>query len=211
MIEVRNLQYRYPTGKVITFPDLKLERGKHCLLLGESGTGKTTMLHLLGGLLRIQDGEVMLDATNLRLLSETQRDHFRGKNIGFIFQRNHLISALNVLDNVRLSGYLAHANNNGKRAEEVLSHLGLAEKLSAKISELSHGQQQRVAIARAVVNHPSIILADEPTSALDDKNCDRVIELLLTSAKEENATLIIATHDHRLRKYVHNEIRLKEH
>jgi ABC-type lipoprotein export system ATPase subunit len=211
MIEVRNLQYQYPTGKTIHFPDLKVERGKHCLLLGESGTGKTTMLHLLGGLLRVQKGSVIVDSTDLQPLNETALDHFRGKNLGFIFQKNHLISALNVLDNVKLAPYLSQSKVTDEHCKEVLAHLGLGDKMHARISELSQGQQQRVAIARAVVNHPSIILADEPTSSLDDKNCELVIELMLTVAHEENATLIIATHDQRLKKYIHNELRLKTH
>ena len=213
MIEVRNLQYQYqyPTGKTIHFPDLKVERGKHCLLLGESGTGKTTMLHLLGGLLRIQHGSVIIDSTDLQSLNETALDHFRGKNLGFIFQRNHLIGALNVLDNVKLAPYLSQSHVTDEHCREVLEHLGLGDKMHARVTELSQGQQQRVAIACAVVNHPSIILADEPTSSLDDRNCELVIELMLNIAHEENATLIIATHDQRLKKYIHNELRLKAH
>lgn len=210
MIETHNLQYQYPSGKTIDFPDLKLEKGKHCLLLGESGTGKTTMLHLLGGLLNIQHGSVRIGSTDLSTLGESERDHFRGKNLGFIFQRNHLINALNVLDNVKLAPYLSHTTISDQRCKEVLSSLGLADKMHSRINELSQGQQQRVAIARAVVNHPTIILADEPTSSLDDKNCERVIELLLNSAQKENATVIIATHDHRLKKYIHNELKLEE-
>jgi ABC-type lipoprotein export system ATPase subunit len=211
MIEVSNLQYQYPDSKAITFPDLKLDKGKHCLLLGESGTGKTTLLHLLGGLLRIQKGSVRIDATDISKLSEGQIDHFRGQHLGFIFQRNHLVSSLNVLDNVLLAPYLSGTRIERSHCEEVLVKLGMKEKLKARIYELSHGQQQRVAIARALVNHPSVILADEPTSALDDKHCDSVMELLLNVVRDESTTLIIATHDQRLKKYIHNEIRLKDH
>jgi ABC-type lipoprotein export system ATPase subunit len=211
MIEVNNLQYQYTNGKVISFPNLKLEKGKHCLLLGESGTGKTTLLHLLGGLLRVQTGSVRIDNTDVSLLSEGELDHFRGKNIGFIFQRNHLISSLTVLENVMLAPYLAAAGIDRLHCEEVLTRLGMQDKLKARIHELSQGQQQRVAIARALVNHPSIILADEPTSALDDRHCESVTALLLNAVRDENATLIIATHDQRLKNYIHNEIRLKDH
>jgi ABC-type lipoprotein export system ATPase subunit len=211
MIEVNNLQYQYPNGKLISFPELKLEKGKHCLLLGESGTGKTTLLHLLGGLLRVQKGSVKIDNTDVSALSESQLDHFRGKNIGFIFQRNHLVSSLNVLENVMLAPYLSVTKIGRTHCEEVLIKLGMKDKLHTRIHELSQGQQQRVAIARALVNHPSIILADEPTSALDDKHSESVTQLLLNAVRDENATLIIATHDQRLKKYIHNEIKLKDY
>ena len=180
------------------------------LLLGESGSGKTTLLHVLGGLLRNYSGSVKVDGTELSSLSETELDSFRGKHIGFVFQRNHLITALNVEKNLLLAPYLAGLKSSPERIDEVLRSLGLAEKKHSKINEISQGQAQRVAIARALLNKPSILLADEPTSALDDRNCARVIELLMEAASRNNSTLLVATHDQRLKEKIRNRIELKE-
>lgn len=206
MINVSNLKFSYTPERSISFPDFSLNKGEHCLLLGESGSGKTTLLHVLGGLLRGYSGTVQLAGTELASLSESALDKFRGKNIGFIFQRNHLISALSVEKNVIMSPYLAGVTIDHKHAEEVLAELGLGEKIKSSVREISQGQAQRVAIARAVMNHPAVILADEPTSALDDKNCERVISLLLDVATRNNSTLVVATHDQRLKDKIRKQI-----
>jgi putative ABC transport system ATP-binding protein len=206
MINVSSLTFSYTTDRSISFPDFSLNKGEHCLLLGESGSGKTTLLHLMGGLLRGYKGSLQLAGAELSALSEGALDKFRGKNIGFIFQKNHLISALSVEKNVIISPYLAGVTIDAKHAHEVLVELGLGEKIKSSVKEISQGQAQRVAIARAVVNHPSVILADEPTSALDDKNCDRVISLLLDVATRNNSTLVVATHDQRLKDKIKKQI-----
>jgi ABC-type lipoprotein export system ATPase subunit len=210
MITVKNLSYQYTPEKVLHFPDFHLEKGNHCLLLGESGSGKTTLLHLLGGLLRIKQGSIVIGSTNMASLSESEADHFRGKYVGFIFQRNHLITSLTVKRNLLLSPYLAGLKPDINRAEKILLQLGIAEILNARITQLSQGQLQRVAIARALLNNPSVIFADEPTSALDDKNCDRVIRLLMKAADENGATLVVATHDQRLKDQVPHQIVLTQ-
>jgi ABC-type lipoprotein export system ATPase subunit len=206
MIRVERLSFSYSPQAPIHFPDFEIKKGEHCLLLGESGSGKTTLLHIIGGLLRGYSGSVKLNDVELATLSETALDAFRGKNIGFIFQRNHLISALNVEQNLLLSPYLAGVSVNNSRLESVLLELGITEKRKNNVLKLSQGQAQRVAIARAVLNHPPLILADEPTSALDDKNCDRVISLLLTIAAQHNATLVVATHDQRLKNKITKQL-----
>jgi ABC-type lipoprotein export system ATPase subunit len=209
MISVRNLSYQYDgTSRAIQFQDFSIPQGEHGLLLGESGSGKTTLLHIIGGLLRKYSGTVSIQDTALNALSEAALDTFRGRQIGFIFQRNHLISALSVEKNLALSPYLAGLPIERDRIDAVLSSLDLSEKKKSRISELSHGQAQRVAIARAVLNKPSIILADEPTSALDDKNCERVITLLTDVARQNGATLLVATHDQRLKDRISNRIDL---
>ena len=208
MIEISNVSYSYNHTTTIRFPDFTVQRGKHCLLLGESGSGKTTLLHLLGGLLRGYSGQIKLDGTELSTLSESELDKFRGRRMGFIFQRNHLITALSVEKNLLLSPYLAGVKLNDTRVTDVLNRLGVSEKRKSKISELSQGQAQRVAIARAVLNQPAVILADEPTSALDDKNCDRVIHLLMDVAMGTNATLVVATHDQRLKSMIESHVEL---
>jgi ABC-type lipoprotein export system ATPase subunit len=203
VIEVSRLSYTYPGGKKIDFTDFNVGRGEHCLLLGESGCGKTTLLHLLGGLLRTTTGSIRINEVELTKLSETTLDNFRGQNLGFIFQKNHLITALNVQQNLLL------ADNNPSRVTELLSSLDLSDLKSKKPTTLSHGQAQRVAIARALMNKPKVILADEPTSALDDKNCEAVIKLLMDVANEGQSTLVIATHDSRLKSKFTRQIQLR--
>lgn len=208
MIRTRSLSYTYHSEKEIAFGDLNIAGGDQFLLLGESGSGKTTLLHLLGGLLKSQQGTIEVNGTSISNLSERELDRFRGKHYGFIFQRNHLLGALTVEQNLLLAPYLAGLAQDKSRVEEVLVQLGIADQKKKRIQELSLGQAQRVAIARAVLNKPSVILADEPTSALDDRSCDRVSELLISVAQQNQATLIIATHDQRLKNRIHNRIQL---
>lgn len=208
MIITTSLSYSYNAERKIQFSDLTIQTGEQFLLLGESGSGKTTLLHLLGGLLKSQQGSIEVHGTDITKLSESRLDRFRGQHYGFIFQRNHLITALSVERNLLMAPFLAVLKQDLGRVEEVLSQLGIAEKRRSRIQDLSLGQAQRVAIARAVLNKPSVILADEPTSALDDKNCDRVSDLLLSVADKNKATLIIATHDQRLKSKVKNLIQL---
>ncbi len=208
MMKVAKLGYSYDGSRQMDFPDLQITKGSHWLLLGESGCGKTTLLHLLGGLLRSQRGTIEVNGTELTTLTESDLDHFRGKNMGFVFQRNHLMPALTVEENLLMAPYLAGEKQNKTRVQEVLNKLGLAEKQHTNVKKLSQGQAQRVAIARAVMNKPLVLLADEPTSALDDTNCGRVIDLLLDVARENETTVIVATHDQRLKAHIANHIRL---
>jgi ABC-type lipoprotein export system ATPase subunit len=208
MISVSGLSFRYNNATAIQFPSISVKQGEHALLLGESGSGKTTLLHLMGGLLRGYSGSIQLNGTELSSLSESKLDVFRGQHVGFVFQRNHLISALSVEKNLMLSPYLAGLAIDVNRIDEVLEGLGLTEKRKSRINELSHGQAQRVAIARAILNRPSILFADEPTSALDDKNCGRVIDLLLNVASQNKSTLIVATHDQRVKDKIVKQVHL---
>jgi ABC-type lipoprotein export system ATPase subunit len=203
VIEVKGLTYSYLGSKQIDFEDFGVNRGEHCLLLGESGCGKTTLLNLLGGLLRGANGLIKVNGIEIPKLSEHQLDRFRRENVGFIFQRNHLVSALNVQQNLLL------AEDNRSRADELLASLGLSTQKKKRVTDLSHGQAQRVAIARALMNKPQVILADEPTSALDDKNCSAVVDLLLSIAKENHSTLVIATHDSRLKSKFPRQIHMR--
>lgn len=208
MISVSNLFFRYKSSSVISFPDFTVNRGDQFLLLGESGSGKTTLLHLLGGLLRNYTGSIKINSVALETLAEPALDKFRGQNMGFIFQQNHLINALTVEQNLMMPSYLSALPINKERIEQALSSLGIAEKQKSKVTQLSQGQAQRVAIARAVINRPAIILADEPTSALDDKHCAIVLSLLMEAASLNKSTLIIATHDQRLKDRIERKIML---
>jgi ABC-type lipoprotein export system ATPase subunit len=207
MVNVKNLQHTY-TNKAIHFPDFQCEKGEQMLVLGQSGCGKTTLLQLLGGMLSIQEGSIAIQNTDIKSLKNSQLDKFRGKNIGFVFQQHHFLSALNVEENLLLTQQLAGVKTDKNAIKTLLTQLNLSYKLKEKPTSLSQGEQQRVAIARALVHQPALILADEPTSALDDANCNEVIDLLKKQAKINNTTLVIVTHDARLKSHFNRTLNL---
>ncbi|MCR9253738.1 MAG: ATP-binding cassette domain-containing protein [bacterium] len=204
MLSVKNLSYRYEASNPISFSDFSVEEGGKLLILGDSGKGKTTLLHLISGLLKSQNGEIQLDDTLINDLKETDRDHFRGKHIGLVFQKPHLLSALNVLDNLLLCQFLGGLKKDMNKIKSLLEEVGLGDKAHASISQLSQGQAQRVSVVRALLNDPRLILADEPTSSLDDDNAKSVLEILQKKAQENNSVLVIATHDHRVKESISN-------
>ena len=210
MLQTKDLKYSYDGKTMLNFPDISCKEGERWLLLGQSGSGKTTLLHLLGGLRTAEEGDVVVGGASLKNLSKSQLDQYRGKKIGIIFQKAHFVKALTVEENLMLAQNLAGQKISKERIEDLLERLNVGHKLKSKPDSLSIGEQQRVAIARALVNKPAIILADEPTSALDDKNCDEVIKLLEQQAQQENATLLIVTHDGRLKEKFKNRITLDE-
>jgi putative ABC transport system ATP-binding protein len=199
MFRTQSLTFAYNDQISFHFPDIELPAGENLLILGESGIGKTTLLHLMAGLLRPKTGSVELMRTKLNDLRSSKLDHFRGQHIGLIFQRPHFIQALSLKENLSLVQYLAGKKQDKSRINEVVGRLGIEHKLIDKPHRLSQGEQQRAAIAMAVVNHPQLILADEPTSSLDDKNCKKVATLLKEQALATEAQLIIITHDQRLK------------
>ena len=208
MLQTSDLQYTYDGKTMLRFPDIQCGKGEHWLLLGQSGSGKTTLLHLLGGLLTAKNGAVKVADTNLEKLSSSGLDQFRGKHIGIIFQKSHFVKSLTVEENLALAQQLAGLKINRTRISELLDHLNVGHKLKSKPDRLSQGEQQRVAIARALINQPDVILADEPTSALDDVNCNEVIQLLEREANEAGATLLVVTHDGRLKERFEKQIQL---
>lgn len=200
MIQLENIRHQYDGQTVLDLPRFACAEGDHWLILGNSGSGKTTLLHVIAGLLTPAEGRVHLAGTELTPMSGAARDRFRGRHIGIVFQQLHLLPTLTVGENLLIAPYLAGLRQQRERAEEVLQSLEIADKINAYPHQLSYGQRQRVAIARAVINTPRLILADEPTSALDDRHCQQVLELLLGQAKHYQATLMIATHDRRLKE-----------
>ena len=210
MLTVNNLVFSYNEANKFQFPNLNCEKGDHWLILGKSGCGKTTFLHLLGGLLKAKAGEILLNQTNICTLSESALDKFRGKNIGIVFQKAHLIKALTVEENLLTAQYLAGSVQDKSKINNILKRLNLENKADSYPSNLSQGEQQRVSIARALVNEPAIILADEPTSSLDDENAEEVLKLLLDISESFGSTLIIVTHDARLKSKFENKIELSK-
>lgn len=206
MLQTSDLQYAYDGDTRLKFPDIHCKKGEHWLLLGQSGSGKTTLLHLLGGLLTAKNGSVKVADTDLSKLTSSALDKFRGRHIGIIFQKAHFVKSLTVEENLMLAQQLAGVKINRERIAELLNHLNVGHKLKSRPNRLSQGEQQRVAIARALVNKPTVVLADEPTSALDDVNCDEVIKLIEREANEVGATLLVVTHDGRLKEKFEKQI-----
>jgi len=208
MLQTENLSYSYDNSEWIKFPDIHCAADTSHLILGQSGTGKTTFLHLIGGLLESKKGKVIVNGTDITSLKGQTLDKFRGDNIGIIFQQAHFINAISVEENLMLAQRLAGKPVKKEDIRNILSILNIEHKANANPKQLSQGEKQRVVIARALINKPAVILADEPTSALDDHNCAEVVKLLEQTAKEVKATLVIVTHDNRLMDYFPNQIRL---
>ncbi len=208
MFSLTDIVHRYDNDTSIHLPILEGQQGEHWLILGLSGSGKSTLLHILAGVLRPTKGSVCVADQELSLLKDAALDRFRGRNIGIVFQQMHLVSTLTVSQNLLLAQYMAGLPQDRQRVEEVLASLALSEKMNAFPAALSYGQQQRVAIARAVINKPRLILADEPTSALDDVHSAQVLNLLIKQATTYGATLVIATHDKRVKDHFPNRLNL---
>lgn len=210
MIEIKALSFNYSTQLSFDFPDFSCDQGEHLLILGQSGCGKTTLLHLLSGLLLSKKGSIIINDTDITKLSEAEMDIFRGQNIGIVFQKSHLMNALTVKENLLTAQYMAGKKQDVKDIEMTLDQLDLSHKIDQKPASLSIGEQQRVSIAMALINRPKLILADEPTSSLDDKNCEKVVDILQEQSKNYGASLLIVTHDIRLKTKFNSKLFLED-
>ncbi len=199
MISVRSLAHRYGEHEALRLAEWKVAQGERWLVLGPSGCGKTTLLHVLAGLIRASEGEVEVSGENLGRLQGARLDRWRATTVGIVLQALHLVRHLSVRDNLRLAQYLAQVPQDDARIRDTLEALGVSDKAARRASELSQGEQQRVAIARAVVNRPKLLLADEPTANLDDAAAAKVVDLLSEQAGRHGATLVVATHDARVK------------
>ncbi|QJW88241.1 ATP-binding cassette domain-containing protein [Spirosoma taeanense] len=208
MLATNQLTFEYGPTKRFTFPDLLCADREALLILGRSGTGKTTLLHLLALLLRPKSGSIVINNTDLTRLNPAETAAFRAAHVGIVYQKPHFVSSLSVLDNLLMANYLASKPQNSPRARELAGQLGFADHLDKKTHQLSQGEQQRVSIARAVMNQPGVILADEPTSSLDDENTARVVNLLREQSGQIGASLIVVTHDQRLKDAFQNRVAL---
>ncbi|MAD96842.1 MAG: ABC transporter ATP-binding protein [Flavobacteriaceae bacterium] len=209
MIKTESLTFRYPKGdEDFHFPDIHLSSEEDLLILGKSGKGKTTLLHLLAGLLQPVSGQIVIGETNTSTLSARALDAFRGRQIGLVFQNNHAVQSLTVFKNLQARLFFSKKGGNEGTINELLKELGLSELKDRKTKTLSEGQLQRLGIAMAVVHGPKVILADEPTSSLDDENCQIVIDLLKKQAAKNGANLIVITHDNRVKPFFQKSITL---
>ena len=208
LLEARGIRHSFGNEAGMTFPDWQADGGEHWIFFGSSGSGKTTFLNILSGLLTPNEGIVRVANQNLSALKPAARDSLRGKQIGIVFQQLHLIGALTVVGNLMLAQSLAGCPVDSGFAENLLSRVGLMDKGSAFPSQLSYGQMQRVALARALINNPKIVLADEPTSSLDDENAQRAIDVILEQVHLNGSLLVVATHDERIRHRFPNRLGL---
>jgi putative ABC transport system ATP-binding protein len=199
MFSLEGIEHRYGGTPVLRVESWRVAPGEHWLVAGASGSGKTTLLHILAGLTTPTTGTVIGDGTDLASLRGSTLDRWRGRTVGLVPQRLHLVGALNVTDNLRLAQYLAGLPDDPVRVRALLEAVLVADLAHRYPRELSQGQAQRVAIARAVVNRPALVLADEPTANLDDAHAAGALELLRAQAIAVNAALIVASHDARVR------------
>ncbi|MDB3901738.1 ATP-binding cassette domain-containing protein [Flavobacteriaceae bacterium] len=207
MIITKEVEFNYDNQIFFKFQDIDLKSNENLLIIGNSGVGKTTLMHLLAGLLKSNSGSIKLFDKELSQLSSHQLDRFRKNNIGIVFQRPHFVNSLTIKENLQLAQYIANKNDNN-RIESILKNLNIFDKSNKKTNQLSQGEKQRASIALAIVNSPKLILADEPTSSLDDTNCSKVIKLLKKQATDFGAQLIVITHDSRLKEHFKKSIEL---
>ncbi|MDQ7050376.1 MAG: ABC transporter ATP-binding protein [Enterobacterales bacterium] len=212
MICTRHLTKRVKTSDTnLTLLDninLELAEGQSLAIVGESGSGKTTLLGLLASLDHPTEGDVIFDNQSLFELSEEQRAEFRKQNLGFVFQNFQLLEGLTALENVMLPLELKGDRKAKEKAINMLDKVGLSARLNHFSNQLSGGEQQRVAIARAYVTEPKLMLADEPTGNLDTVTGQKIIDLIFAINKEQNTTMLLVTHDHRLATLCDQQIRL---
>jgi putative ABC transport system ATP-binding protein len=208
MLRIKDLRKSYKNSngesfEIINVPEFELNNGEQLALTGESGSGKSTFLNIISGIVRSDSGQVMFDGIDITGLSESKSDSFRSKNIGYIFQTFNLLQGFTAIENVML-GMMFAGKADKKKSEESLDRVGLSGKIYNKPSELSVGEQQRVSVARAMVNSPKLILADEPTANLDRRNSELVIELIKEICTERNSALLLVSHEDEVIRHMSN-------
>ena len=199
MLKVTKLKKSFiePGGRplgVLDLPAFGVAAGEQMVLVGPSGGGKTTLLHIISGITRPDDGSVEIDGTNIVPLSEAARDRFRAQKIGYVFQTFNLLPGFSALENVLLGMTFSGLGSNRERATQLLDRVGLKGRLTHQPAALSVGEQQRVAVARALANRPKLLLADEPTANVDAGHQQQIVDLIRQTCREEGVALVLVTH-----------------
>ena len=200
MLQIQNLTktFTQPGGNepltILDIPEFAMATGEQVALIGQSGGGKTTLLHLIAGLLLPTSGTIRIDNIETTKLSEQGRDRFRASKIGYVFQTFNLLPAFTAIENVRLGMTFGHGRIDSHRANELLDRVGLSDRAHYRPGQLSVGQQQRVSIARALAGKPRVLLADEPTANVDPASAESVLELIRNTCKDEDIALVLVTH-----------------
>jgi ABC-type lipoprotein export system ATPase subunit len=212
---LKNLKksFRQPDGselRILDIPAYRISPGEEVVLIGESGCGKTTLLHVIAGISRPTAGKVRIDDFDLTLMSEPEVDRFRAERIGYVFQTFNLLSGFTALENVLLAMRFARGRPDKARARRLLERVGLGHRLTHRPTMLSVGEQQRVAVARALANRPKLLLADEPTANVDAGNQQAILDLIRQSTREEKVALLLVTHSHDVAKQFPRIDRLEE-
>lgn len=207
IIQVKDLVHHFSDLK-LSYPNFDINKNEHFLISGNSGKGKSTLLHLLSGLLTVKEGSISILGTLLENQSQSELDAFRGKHVGIVFQHPKFVNAISVMENLLMAQLFGKVSQNKERCLSLLSDLGIESKARKSPSILSGGERQRLALARALSCGPEILFADEPTSGLDDNNAEKVYNLLLKEANENNAVLGVVSHDYRLRNKFEKRIEL---
>ncbi|MFC2115354.1 ABC transporter ATP-binding protein [Bacteroidota bacterium] len=212
MIRTSNISKSFGDLQVLKGIDLEIGEGEIVSIVGASGAGKTTLLQIIGTLMQKDQGKVWIGETDIDSLREKQMARFRNQKIGFVFQFHHLLPEFTAFENVCIPGFIARRSRKEveARAKELLSFLGLIDRLEHKPGELSGGEQQRVAVARALINDPAVILADEPSGNLDSQNKTELHEMFFVLRQKFNQTFVIVTHDKELAGMSDRMIRLKD-
>jgi lipoprotein-releasing system ATP-binding protein len=216
LLITRQLSKTYTNGpqevRVLKGIDLEINQGEVAVIIGPSGVGKSTLLHLIGGLDKPSNGEVLINDRDIFAMNEVERALFRNRSIGFVFQFHHLLPEFTALENVMIPVMMYQSDQIfvENEARRLLNEVGLGERLHHKPSQLSGGEQQRVAVARALVNKPSLVLADEPTGNLDKQNSEALYRLILSLNAKFNQTFLIVTHNEMMAKQASKVIELED-
>ena len=215
MLELNNVKKSYlePNGNVLPVLDIaqfSVDASEQMAIVGRSGCGKSTLLHVIAGISRVDEGSVVVDGIDIAGLGESVRDRFRADTIGYVFQTFNLLPAFTALENVTLGMTFARGRNDPSRARSLLDRVGLSHRLAHKPATMSVGEQQRVAVARALANRPKLLLADEPTANVDPGNQQQIVDLIRTTCREEQISLIIVTHTPEVSEQFDRVVRLEE-